>query len=168
MWSSDRRGFLGGVLGVAGAAALAGCGFTPAYGPQGGAAKLLGGITPDTPKTRDGFDFTQALISRLGPPDPARYRLAYTITTKAIGQGITPDNTTTRYQLNGSIDYTLRDAGTDAVLLTGRVTSFTSWSASGTVVATQVAEQDAHRRLMVILADQIVTRLLAQAASLPE
>ncbi|MBC7144546.1 MAG: hypothetical protein H5U24_03970 [Thioclava marina] len=164
MWSSDRRAFLG----LAGAAALAGCGFTPAYGPQGGAAKLLNGVQPDAPTTRDGFELVQQLGARLGPSGTPRYRLAYTITTKAIGQGIAPDNATTRYQLNGSVDYTLHDAGTDAVLLTGRVTSFTSWSATGTVVATQAAEQDAHRRLMRILADQIITRLLAQAPGLPE
>ena len=38
----------------------------------------------------------------------------------------------------------------------------------GTTVATQSAELDAHRRLMVILADQVVTRLLASASTLPQ
>ena len=59
-------------------------------------------------------------------------------------------------------------AGADAVLLAGKVSSFTSWSASGSVVATSSAEDDAHRRLMRMLADQIVTRLLAQASTLPK
>ena len=36
------------------------------------------------------------------------------------------------------------------------------------LVATDAAEEDAHRRLMSMLADQIVTRLLAQAGSLPQ
>ena len=108
------------------------------------------------------------LSERLGPPGTARYRLAYKLSTETIGQAITPDNATTRYSLTGSSEYTLHDRGSDAVLLTGRVSSFTSWSATGSIVATQAAEADAHERLMRMLADQIVTRLLAQAGSLPQ
>lgn len=161
MWLSDRRTFL-----IA-AVALAGCGFTPAYGPGGGASVLLGRVAPDAPATRDDFALTRRLSERLGPPQAAAYRLAYDITTNATGQAITPDNTTTRYALTGDVSYRLQDAGTDAVLLTGEVTSFTSWSASGSSVATRAAEEDAHARLMRVLADQIVTRLLAGAGSLP-
>jgi len=164
MWSSDRRT----LLKLAGAVALAGCGFTPAYGPQGGAAALLGGVSPDSPQTRDDFALVRRLSERLGPAQAARYRLAYKIQTDVLDQAITPDNATTRYSLTGLADYTLHDAGSDAVLLTGRVTSFTSWSATGSIVATQSAERDAHERLMRMLADQIVTRLLAQAGSLPK
>ena len=163
MSSSDRRTFL-----LLAAAALAGCGFTPAYGPQGGGARLLGTVQTDSPKTRDDFALTRRLSERLGPLETARYRLAYTVKTQALGQAITPSNATTRYSLTGTVDYTLHDIGTDAVLLTGKVASFTSWSATGTVVATDSAEEDAHRRLMSMLADQIVTRLLAQAGSLPQ
>lgn len=164
MWSSDRRTFLR----LAALTALAGCGFTPAYAPSGGAAKLLNGVQADAPKTREEFALTRRLSERLGPVNTPRYRLAYRVQTSAIGQAITPDNATTRYSLTGNVDYTLHDIGTDAVLLTGRAASFTSWSASGTVVATDAAEEDAHERLMAILADQIVTKLTAQAASLPK
>ncbi|RWR46641.1 hypothetical protein EOW65_13225 [Sinirhodobacter ferrireducens] len=163
MSSSDRRTFL-----LLAAAALAGCGFTPAYGPQGGGTRLLGAVQTDSPATRDDFALTRRLSERLGPLETAHYRLAYTVTTEALGQAITPSNATTRYSLAGKVDYTLHDIGTDAVLLTGKVASFTSWSATGTVVATDAAEEDAHRRLMSMLADQIVTRLLAQAGSLPQ
>ena len=163
MSSSDRRTFL-----LLAAAALAGCGFTPAYGPQGGGARLLGFVQTDSPKTRDDFALTRRLSERLGPLETARYRLAYTVKTQALGQAITPSNATTRYSLTGTVDYTLHDIGTDAVLMAGKVASFTSWSATGTVVATDSAEEDAHRRLMSMLADQIVTRLLAQAGSLPQ
>jgi len=164
MWSSDRRTFLA----LAGAAALAGCGFTPAYGPGGGGAKLLGAVQPDGPESRDDFALIRRLSERLGPVEQARYRLAYQVSTEVLGQAITPDNATTRYSLSGRAEYRLHDIGTDAVLLTGTVSSFTSWSATGSVVATSAAEEDAHRRLMRMLADQIVTRLLAQAGSLPQ
>ncbi|MGD9916833.1 MAG: LPS assembly lipoprotein LptE [Paenirhodobacter sp.] len=164
MWSSDRRNFIA----LAGAVALAGCGFTPAYGPAGGGAKLLGSVQPDAPKTRDDFALTQQLSARIGPVQAPRYRLAYTVTTDQLGQAITPQGATTRYSLTGSVDYTLYGIGSDAVLLAGKVSSFTSWSATGTVVASAAAEEDAHRRLMRMLADQIVTRLLAQASTLPQ
>lgn len=164
MWSSDRRNFLF----LLGAGALAGCGFAPAYGPTGGAAGLLGRVRTDAPKTRDEFTLVRRLAERLGPVETPRYRLAYGVGTGVLGQAITPDGATTRYSLTGEASYTLHDAGTDAVLLTGRVNSFTSWSATGSIVATDAAEEDAHRRLMRLLADQIVTRLLAQAASLPQ
>ncbi len=168
MWSSDRRNFLRLAGLTLGAAGLAACGFTPAYGPSGGAAKLLAGVAFADPHSRDDFMLAQRLTERLGPPASPRYRLEYNIRTDVLGQAITTDNATTRYSLSGNVDYTLRDIGTNAVLLTGRAASFTSWSASGSAVATQTADEDARKRLIVILADQIITRLLAQAGSLPQ
>ncbi|WP_339108702.1 LPS assembly lipoprotein LptE [Thioclava sp. GXIMD4216] len=165
MWSSNRRTFL---LGALAAPALAACGFTPAYGPQGGGAKLLSALQVDAPQSQDDFAYRRRLSERLGPAQTPRYRLSYTITTGVMGQAISQDDVTNRYSLNGTATYRLYDMANDAVLLTGRVSSFTSWSATGTIVATQTAERDAHKRLMRILADQTVTRLLAQAGSLPE
>ncbi|MBW6505933.1 MAG: hypothetical protein K0B00_04190 [Rhodobacteraceae bacterium] len=162
MWFSDRRSLLISL------AALAGCGFTPAFGPGGGAGVLLGAVVPDAPATRDDFALTRRLAERLGPPEAPRFRLAYTVATAASGQAIKPDNATTRFSLHGTAAFRLIAIGSGAELLAGEVDGFTSWSASGTTVATRAAEDDAHVRLMRILADQIVTRLLADATSLPQ
>lgn len=162
MSSFNRRGFM------LGAFALSACGFTPAYGPGGGGTKLLSGIKVDDPQTQDDFAYRRRLSERLGQPDPQRYRLSYTITASRLDQAISRTNTTRRYSLNGAAVYRLYDAQTGSILLTGRVSSFTSWSATDTTVATLAAERDARARLMRILADQTVTRLLAQAGSLPE
>ena len=43
----------------------------------------------------------------------------------------------------------------------GTVSNFTSYSATGSTVAGLAARQDAARRLMVVLADQVVARMLA-------
>ena len=43
----------------------------------------------------------------------------------------------------------------------GEVSSFSSYSTEGTVIATNAAHADARGRLAVMLADQVVTRLLA-------
>ena len=77
------------------------------------------------------------------------------------GVAITPDNAITRYNLNGSVDWTLTDRATATRVTGGRVENFTSWSATGSTVAGLAAEEDARLRLMRILADDIVARLLA-------
>lgn len=161
MSSSDRRAFLT----LLAAAPLAACGFEPAYAPGGPAAGMLGRITVDAPADRDAFDLVARLEDRLGRTRAPAFRLGYRIETQAKAQAIAPDNTINRYQLLGSVDFTLHDVATEAERTSGRVSSFTAYSAFGTAVATAASEADAHRRLMRILADQIVTRLIATSAT---
>ncbi len=161
MSSSDRRAFLA----LLAAAPLAACGFEPAYAPGGPAAELPGRVAVDAPSDRDAFDLVARLEDRLGRARPSAFRLSYRITTRTGSQAVAPDNTINRYQLLGSVEFALRDQATDTVLTSGKVSSFTAYSAFGTSVATAASEADAHRRLMRILADQIVTRLIAASAT---
>ncbi len=147
--------------------ALAACGFTPAYAPGGAATALLGTVRVQDPTNKNGFDLVERLEERLGRPENHRYDLTYTITTQAVGVGVTTENEITRFNLKGVIDYTLSDHATGARLAGGRVQSFTAYSATGSTVAGLAAEEDAAYRLMRILADQIVARLIATASSLP-
>lgn len=141
--------------------ALAACGFAPAYGPGGAAEGLTGTIRVTDPDDKNAFDLVARLEQRLGRPSADRYDLTYTITTLPVGVGITPDNAITRYNLKGAVDWALADRGTGTRLTGGKVESFTSYSATGSTVAGLAAEEDASARLMRILADQIVTRLIA-------
>jgi LPS-assembly lipoprotein len=147
--------------------ALAACGFTPAYGPDGGASGLTGAVRVQDPTDKNAFDLVERLEERLGRPEAARYDLAYTIVTESVGVGITADNKTTRYNLKGVVDYTLTEQATGARLTGGRVQSFTAYSATGSTVAQLAAEEDAAYRLMRILADQITARLIGAADNLP-
>ncbi|MDZ4134280.1 MAG: hypothetical protein U1D06_01625, partial [Paracoccaceae bacterium] len=70
-------------------------------------------------------------------------------------------NAITRFNLTGTVDWGLTDMVSGARLTGGRVQSFTSYSATGSTVAGLSAEEDASLRLMRILADKIVTQLLA-------
>lgn len=159
MSSCNRRAFLALL-----ATPLAACTFTPAYVPGGPAAALQGAIRVDDPADKNAFDLVERLEERLGRPQAARYQLAYTITTDPIGVGITPDNATTRYNLTGKVEWALTDtAGTRVT--GGHVENFTSYSATGSTVAGLAAEEDAALRLMRILADQIVTTLIATSAN---
>jgi LPS-assembly lipoprotein len=147
--------------------ALAACGFTPAYAPGGGADRLLGTIWVQDPTDKNGFDLVERLEERLGRPEAIRYDLTYTITTEAVGVGITTENQITRYNLKGVVDWTLTDRTSGARVAGGRVQNFTAYSATGSTVAGLAAEEDAAFRLMRILADQITARLIAASASLP-
>lgn len=160
MWWSDRRTLLLGL------AAVAGCGFTPAYGPAGGAGALRGRIDTAPPADRAAFALVARIEDRLGRPQSPLFRLDYDIRLKPLGVGITPEGAVTRNTLTGSVDWRLVEAATGVERLSARAESFTSYSTTGTPVAALAAEKDAQDRLMRILADQIVTRLLAQAARL--
>lgn len=156
-------------MALAGAAltsGLSGCTFTPAYAPGGPAAALQGAVRVESPTTKEGFDLVERLEERLGRPEAPRYTLVYQITTERVGVGITPENATTRYHLRGKVTWQLTDMA-GAKLAEGLAQSFTTWSATGSTVSGLAAEEDAGFRLMRILADQIVTRLLASAGSLP-
>ncbi|TGD44532.1 hypothetical protein EEB11_02775 [Pseudotabrizicola sediminis] len=145
--------------------ALMGCGFAPAFGPGGAAQGLQGRVRVADPNDKRGFDLVERLEERLGRPEAPRFDLNYTIVTRAETLGITPENAITRYHLTGVIDWTLisRESGQRAT--GGRVQGFTAYSATGSTVAGLTAEEDAAFRLMRILADQIVTRLIATSGA---
>ncbi|MFX0545012.1 LPS assembly lipoprotein LptE [Roseovarius sp. S1116L3] len=153
--SLTRRTFVLGLLGV-----LPACGFAPVYGPGGAATALQGEVLPDTPVTREDYLLVRELETRLGRANPGRYGLSYSITVTSAAVAISSEDVTTRYNLLGAATYALRDLETQAVITSGKTSNFTGYSASGTTVATQAAERDARERLMTILADQIVARLV--------
>lgn len=155
MWCSDRRLF---VLGLG--AALSGCGFTPVYGPGGGADRLTGQVSLADPTTDAAFLFNNRVEDRLGPATLGRYALDVTLDTSRDDVGTTSDGRRTRFQLTGTARYALSDTATGAELTSGRTESFTGYSTTGSTVATLAAERDAEARLMRILADQVVDALV--------
>ena len=141
--------------------ALAACGSAPVYAPGGAGSKLFGQIRAADPKTPDEFTFAGRIAERLGPDRDARFALAYKLRVAVVAQAITKDEVTTRYSLNGTANFVLTDSASGAEVTRGQVSTFTSYSTTGTTIATMAAEQDAHDRLARMLADQVVTRLLA-------
>ncbi|WP_294613004.1 LPS assembly lipoprotein LptE [Roseovarius sp.] len=163
MLSFNRRHLL-----LLGAAALGACGFTPAYAPNGAGNVLQGQIEIDAPNTRAGYLLTRVLEDRFGRSTGARYGLSHATGIREDSIAISASNVATRFNLIGSVTYALRDLETGAVVTSGKVDSFTSYSASGSPVATQTAKRDAEARLMNILGEQISTRLLAAAPALSQ
>jgi LPS-assembly lipoprotein len=155
---SDRRSVLALL-------ALSACGFAPAFGTDGPAETLLGAVRTADPTDKNSFDFVQRMEERLGRPTAAAYDLTYVITTEPVGVGITPEGATTRYNLSGSVDWSLTRRADGVRVTGGTVESFTSYSATGSTVAGLAAAEDAALRLMRLLADQIVARMTASAAA---
>jgi LPS-assembly lipoprotein len=146
-------------------AALSACGFSPAHAPDGPATALRGRVLPDTPGDAYAFRFVSQIEERLGRAgEGAPFALGYGLRLATVETAQTGFGNVLRFSLDGTADYTLRSRADGAVLASGRVTAFVTWSDVGTSVAVRSARADAERRLATLLADRVATRLVAAAA----
>lgn len=157
MSSFSRRTFFASLT------ALAACGFEPVYKDGGSADGLRDNIRMFDPTTRDEFELVSRLEERLGRNRSAQYVLLVSLNTASEGLAISGSNDITRFNLTGTANFQLRDVETEEVVFSDAVNTFTSYSASQQSVATRVAQRDAERRLMVLLADKITSQLLLNA-----
>lgn len=144
--------------------AVSACGFEPVN--TGPASALRSSVAIAEPEDRNAFLLVQRLEERLGRSSIPAFALDHTIRVSAKSLGIDAEGDVRRFNLVGQVDWTLREIETGEVRASGVVENFTGYSATGTTVATLTAERDARQRLMVILADQIVQRIQAQASAL--
>ncbi|MEQ8367163.1 MAG: LPS assembly lipoprotein LptE [Roseicyclus sp.] len=158
---SDRRTFLT----LLAAAPLAACGFTPVYGPRGSGNALRGRIRIQPPDTRLGFELVSRLEDRIGRATAPTHVLTFDIETDDRNLAITGTEDITRVNINGSVTYRLTESGSDVQIEAGTVSTFTAYSTTGSPVSTTAARRDAEDRLMIALADQIISRLLSDAGT---
>jgi LPS-assembly lipoprotein len=133
--------------------------------PVGSAAGLQGRIRIANPTTKNAFDLVSRLEERLGRGTAARFDLTYTINTRSVGVGVTPENVINRFHLTGTVDWSLISRETGAQVTGGQVGNYVAYSATDSTVAGLTAEEDAAFRLMQKLADQIVTHLIVTEGS---
>jgi LPS-assembly lipoprotein len=138
---------------------LAACGFTPAYAPGGPGERLRDRIAVEAPETPEGFRLRARLEDRLGVARDGALVLTVELDGEIVAAAETPEGAITRYDLRGRARWRLLGASGE-ILAQGEATGFTGYSATGTAVATRSAEEDARERLVVLLADGIVARLL--------
>lgn len=150
-----RRTVLLGLLG------LAGCGFAPIYGDG---AATQGAFTFETDDSVIGFRLRARLEDRLGQSGSAKFVIKTSLDTSERAAAITEDGDTSRLNVIGAANWSLTDLTTNQQIETGKVEAFTSYSATGSTVATQTAKDDARARLALILADMIVTRVMLATA----
>ena len=155
---SDRRNFLG----FGAAALLSGCGFQPVFRDGGDASRVRGQIAVENISGRLGFEMRRRLTERLGHSDAAPFRLSVSVFQSTAQLAITPTAEITRFNITGFATFVLARAdGSTASTATMR--AFSAYSANDAAIATRAAERDAELRLAGALADQIATRLLANA-----
>ncbi|WP_170417223.1 LPS assembly lipoprotein LptE [Ruegeria atlantica] len=143
--------------------ALAACGFEPVYAPGGSGSALYGRVEVSAPSTVGSFLLVEDLEQKLGrsATSGSDYSLDVSVATQTVAAAITTTNETNRLTINGTANYSLRSNTTGQVLASGSVTDFVGYSAAGSTVSTLADERDATQRLMVILSDQIISRLYA-------
>lgn len=156
MLLSDRRH----LLKLLGALPLAGCGFTPVYGTNGAGGSLRGRIAYRAPDTREGFRLRARLEDRLGRTEVGDYLLTIDLDLSVEAVAISSSSDINRFNLPGTARWELTEPGNDTPLARGTAETFTAYSAFGTTVATEEAEDDARDRLAIALADLIVTDII--------
>lgn len=141
--------------------AFAACGFQPVYGPGGAGAALQNRVQVDPPGDQDTYILVRELESRLGRSDDPLYGLSLGISTAQAQLAVDREGDIGRFNRVATVDYSLRSLADGQVLTSGRVNNFVGYSATGTSVVSLAGSRDAQRRLMTIIADQVVSRLYA-------
>ena len=153
---------------------LAGCGFQPLYAPTDPTrvtpADHLAAVRISPLEGRVGQQLHNLLRDRLntsGQPRDPSYLLEVALRLSTRKLGIRKDETATRANLTLSARFKLRDLDSKAVLLAGRSVSVNSYDIFDAFYATKVAEDDAARRGLRELADDIGLRLSVYFAGPP-
>ncbi|MCK0096975.1 LPS assembly lipoprotein LptE [Yoonia sp. F2084L] len=144
---------------------LMGCGFAPIYGAGNG---LRDRVRIEADDSVAGFKLQERLEARLGRSSAPQYVLKTTVRSSERAAAITADGDTSRLNIIGTATWSLVDIARDETIESGAVDAFTSYSATGSTIATQATRDDAEARLSVILADMIVSRVLVITAELPQ
>ncbi len=171
MWWSERsKRLVGLTFGVTAAALLLftlnACGFQPLYAPSDSARESpdahMAATRINPLEGRIGQQLHNLLRDRLnaaGQPQKPSYALEIALRRSTRELGIRKDETATRANLTLSARFKLRDLESNAVLLAGRSVSVNSYDIFNAFYATKVAEDDATRRGLRQLADDIRLRL---------
>ena len=144
---------------------LAGCGFAPIYGGEDG---LRGRVSYETDESVAGFRLRERLEERLGRSTAPQFTQKTTVQSSERAAAITSEGDTSRLNIIGTATWSLVSLESGQVVDKGEVEAFTSFSATGSTIATQATRDDAKARLSVILADLIVSRILILGTELAQ
>ena len=154
------------LAGLAIAAALGGCGFTPLYATPG-LSKGLSSIDVVAPDGRVAFLLRQSLdddLARDKDTAPA-WRLNLSVDQTRDPRGLTLNDYAQRYQVGLTVTYTLTNLASGAVVHSGRVISEVSYDAATDPYAGIAARQDSQQRAASDAARKIEIELAAWMAA---
>lgn len=142
---------------------LSACGFTPVYGERSSARETLESVMLEDPTSRVEQQFLMAVERRLPRPANPRYNVKYRIQLSYTGAN---EFGVPRVQIFGRAISKIIDENTSEEKFAFTVDSFTSYSNDTTSNLEQLEKKNAEERLMQILADKFITRLMAQSQML--
>jgi LPS-assembly lipoprotein len=145
---------------------LAACGFRPLYGGRAGgtAATDLASVQISANNDRLGQILRNDLIERLSPlgePRSPRYSLRATLSESSAALAIQQDTTITRYDQRIDVSFVLVDLATGQIVFQGGSRAIGGYDAVRSDFATLTAEQDAARRTVREVAEDIRAQLAA-------
>ena len=160
-----RRSLLGSALGLALAAGLAGCGWTPLYADRetGPAAAELQAIRVAPIAERIGQKLAWGLRAALNPTGiatPQRYLLRVTLQVTRADLGVLTQGLGTRGRLEVYANYALNEIRSGASLLTGTSHVAESFDILANEYSNLVAEEDARTRAAEEVRRDIMDRLI--------
>jgi len=145
------------------AAGLAGCGFRPLYGSQGGAGREdLARVRIDLIPDRIGQQLRNELLDRFNPRGEARdaqYRLGVVVRMRRVDTAIRRDETTRTVRLEVDAQYSLIELATSSVVQSGVSRAATTFTVFTSEFATLSAENDARERAVREVADDLALRI---------
>ena len=144
---------------------LTACGFRPLYGDRSASSVSsdeLSAVQIDLIRDREGQMLRNELLDKFQPagaaPKPL-YGLTIGLSTQKVGLAINPDETSSRANLIMTASYTVRDLSNGSNLFKGISRSYVSFNVLDSEFATTSSENDATRRAVVDLTEQITTRV---------
>ncbi len=149
------------------ALALAGCGFRPLYGDAAavgapGVQQRLGDVRILQIADRRGQMLYNALLDRVNPhgaPASPRYTLAVRVRESVSALDTRRDGTVTRSALALNAQFELRDVQNDVIVFRQTASAASAFNLPTQRFAGVVGEDDARRRVVELLADDIVLQL---------
>ena len=135
----------------------------PVYGNDNA---VRGQFAFETDETVEGLHLGNRLVDRLGAPQNPTYTIKVTVSLSERAATITAEGDSARFNVIGIATWSVVNNASGQQITSGRTEAFTSYAATSSTVATQATRDDARKRLSVILADMIVTRVIAASEDL--
>ena len=139
---------------------LIGCGFSPAFAPDGGSAIRLE-YTLKSPKSSVEWEFRRALAAIMPNQGASGPLLDYSVSIRET------ETVSGRINLLARVDFRSYAKG-DKLIVSGTAQNFVSYSTSGKIEfarAVHAARTDAIRRVSNVLAQMVYSKLIAIEAS---
>ena len=138
--------------------ATAGCSFSPVYKSDIGPEFLRGKIVLPTPGNRNDYMLYSKLEENFGQLENPVFSLS--VSSGVISKGLGSLGSITRYNLIGDATFYLVKISTNTLIISDKLKTFTSYSASSQTLATETAARAARDRLMSSIADQVSTSII--------